>query len=63
MSVTSPIRPSTLSCGADLYSEYLRYWKTVIWMRKPCAAMKILWNYERIESLWHRGEVIIYVDH
>ncbi len=26
------------------------------------CALKILWYYERVENLWHRGEVIIAVD-
>ena len=48
---------------ADLHPEQLRYWKTVIWDEEAVArATKILWYYERIESLWQRGEVIICVD-
>jgi DDE superfamily endonuclease len=48
---------------ADLHPEQLRYWKTVIWDDEAVArATKTLWYYERIESLWQRGEVIICVD-
>jgi hypothetical protein len=48
---------------ADLHPEQMRYWKTVIWDEEAVArATKILWYYERIESLWQRGEVIICVD-
>ncbi len=44
-------------------SEQMRYWKTVIWDDEAVArATKILWYYERIESLWQRGEVIIGAD-
>lgn len=49
--------------AADLHPERLRYWKTVIWDEEAVArATKILWYYERIESLWPRGEVIICAD-
>jgi hypothetical protein len=48
---------------ADLHPERLRYWKTVIWDDEAVArTMKILWYYERIESLWQRGEVLICAD-
>lgn len=48
---------------ADLHPEQMRYWKTVIWDDEAVErATKILWYYERIESLWQRGEVIICVD-
>jgi hypothetical protein len=48
---------------ADLHPERMRYWKTVIWDEEAVArATKILWYYERIESLWRCGEVIICVD-
>ena len=48
---------------ADLQPHRFRYWKTTIWDDEAVArALKILWYYERIDSLWQRGEVIICVD-
>jgi len=48
---------------ADLQSHRFRFWKTTIWDDAAVArALKILWYYERIESLWQRGEVIICAD-
>lgn len=48
---------------ADLQSHRVRYWKTTIWDDHAVErALKILWYYERIDSLWQRGEVIICVD-
>jgi DDE superfamily endonuclease len=35
-------------------------WKTTIWDEEAVArALKILWYYERVESLWQRGEVLL----
>jgi hypothetical protein len=49
--------------AADLHPERLRSWKTVIWDEKAVArTTKILWYYERIESLWRRGEVVLCLD-
>ena len=49
--------------AADLHPERLRYWKTVIWDEEAVArTTKILWYYERIESLWQRGEVVLCAD-
>jgi len=49
--------------AADLHPERLRYWKTVIWDEEAVArATKTLWYYERIESLWQRGEVVLCAD-
>ncbi len=49
--------------GADLQPHRFRYWKTVVWDDEAVErALKILWYYERVESLWQRGEVIIGVD-
>jgi hypothetical protein len=48
---------------AKLQPHRFRYWKTTIWDDEAVArALKILWYYERIDSLWQRGEVIICVD-
>jgi DDE superfamily endonuclease len=48
---------------ADLQPHRFRYWKTAIWDDEAVArALKILWYYERIDSLWQRGEVIICLD-
>lgn len=48
---------------ADLQPHQSRSWKTTLWDEEAVArALKILWYYERIESLWHRGEVILAVD-
>jgi hypothetical protein len=49
--------------AADLHPERFRYWKTTIWDDEAVErALKILWYYERIDSLWQRGEVILCVD-
>ena len=48
---------------ADLQPHRFRYWKTTVWDDDAVErALKILWYYERIESLWQRGEVIICAD-
>jgi hypothetical protein len=48
---------------ADLQPHRSRSWKTTIWDDEAVErALKILWYYERIESLWQRGEVIICAD-
>jgi len=48
---------------ADLQLHGFRYWKTTIWDDEAVErALKILWYYERIESLWHKGEVVLGVD-
>src|SRR4030065_1355826 len=40
-----------------------RFWKTTVWDDEAVArALKILWYYERIESLWQRGEVLLAAD-
>jgi len=49
--------------AADLQPHRLRYWKTTVWDDVAVErALKILWYYERIESLWRRGEVILCAD-
>ena len=48
---------------ADLQLHRSRFWKTTVWDDEAVArALKILWYYERIESLWQRGEVLICLD-
>ena len=48
---------------ADLQPHRTRFWKTAVWDDEAVArAMKILWYYERTESLWCRGEVLLCVD-
>ncbi len=48
---------------ADLQPHRSRFWKTTVWDDEAVArALKILWYYERIESLWERGEVLICLD-
>lgn len=48
---------------AHLHPHRFRYWKTTIWNDEAVErALKILWYYERIDSLWQRGEVIICLD-
>jgi len=50
-------------CEADLQPHRFRSWKTTLWDNEAVErALKILWYYERIESLWQRGEVIICAD-
>ncbi len=50
-------------CAADLQPHRFRYWKTTVWDDEAVErALKILWYYERIDSLWQRGEVIICAD-
>lgn len=53
----------TILQEADLQPHRFRYWKTTVWDDEAIErASKILWYYERIESLWQRGEVLIGVD-
>ena len=48
---------------ADLRPAGFRYWKTTVWDETAIErALKILWYYERVESLWQRGDVILAVD-
>ena len=60
------IDPTTVGAilrEADLHPQRFRYWKTTIWDDEAIArALKILWYYERIESLWQRDDVILAVD-
>ena len=48
---------------ADLQPHRFRWWKTTIWTEEAIArARKILWYYERVDSLWQRGEVVLAID-
>lgn len=48
---------------ADLHPHRFRYWKSTIWDDLAVErALKILWYYERIDSLWHRGEIVLCLD-
>ena len=48
---------------ADLHPQRFRYWKTTVWDEDAVErALKILWYYQRIASLWQRGEVVLAVD-
>ena len=48
---------------ADLQLHGFRYWKTTIWDEEAVErALKILWYYERIESLWEKREVVLGLD-
>src|SRR3970040_1602076 len=48
---------------ADLHPHRFRYWKTTIWDDEAVArTLKILWYYERIESLGQKREVLLAVD-
>jgi hypothetical protein len=48
---------------ADLHPDRFRWWKTTVWDDEAVArALKILWYYERIESLWHKREVLLALD-
>jgi hypothetical protein len=48
---------------ADLQLHRSRSWKTTVWDEEAVArTLRILWYYERIESLWRRGEVVLAVD-
>lgn len=60
------IHPTTVGDilrAADLQPHRSCFWKTTIGDDKAVErALKILWYYERIESLWQRGEVLICLD-
>jgi hypothetical protein len=60
------IHPTTVGDilrAVDLQPHRFRFWKTTVWDDEAVErALKILWYYERIESLWQRGEVIICAD-
>jgi hypothetical protein len=46
-----------------LQPHRFRYWKTTVWDDEAVErALKILWYYERIDSLWQRGEVLLCAD-
>lgn len=48
---------------ADLQLHRSRTWKTTLWDEEAVArTLRILWYYERTESLWRRGEVVLAVD-
>lgn len=48
---------------ADLHPHLFRSWKTTIWDDEAVErALKILWYYERIESLWQEREVVLGLD-
>ena len=52
-----------LRWGRCLQPHLWRSWKTTVWDDEAVArATKILWYYERIEGLWHRGEVVLALD-
>ena len=49
--------------AADLRLPLFRFWKTTVWDDEAVArALKILCYYERIESFWQRGEVLLAAD-
>lgn len=49
--------------AADIQPHRSRTWKTTIWDEEAVArTLRILWYYERIASLWRRGEVVVAVD-
>jgi hypothetical protein len=53
----------TILREADLPAHRSRSWKTTVWDEEAVArTLRILWYYERIESLWRRGEVVLAVD-
>ncbi len=66
LEIVSSIDHSTISeilSAADLQPHRFRYWKTTVWDDEAIArSVKILWYYERIESLWQRGEVVMALD-
>lgn len=48
---------------AHLQPHRFCYWKTTIWDDVAVErALKILWYYERIDSLWQRGEIVLCLD-
>lgn len=48
---------------ANLRPASFRYWKTTIWDEAAVErALRILWYYERVESLWQHGDVLLAVD-
>lgn len=64
--LVSAIHPTTVGDilhEAKLPLHLWRFWKTTIWDEEAVArTLRILWYYERIESLWRRGEVVLAVD-
>ena len=49
--------------AAKLRLPLFRFLKTTVWDDDAIArALKILWYYERVESLWQRGEVLLAAD-
>lgn len=59
----SHVAVSDILREAHLQLHGFRYWKTTIWDDEAVErALKILWYYERIESLWQKREVVLGVD-
>jgi len=51
---------SDILAAADLRPHLFRFWKTTVWDDEAVErALRILWYYERTESLWQRGEVLL----
>ncbi|HJS20479.1 MAG TPA: hypothetical protein VJ785_17145, partial [Anaerolineales bacterium] len=49
--------------AAKMRLPLFRFWKTPVWDDEAVArALKILWEYERVESLGQRGEVVLAAD-
>ena len=52
-----------LRWGRCIQPHRSRTWKTTIWDEEAVArTLRILWYYERIASLWRRGEVVVAID-
>jgi len=59
----APVTIGQILHEADLPIHQWRWWKTTIWDEEAVnRAVKILWYYERFDSLWQRGEVVLALD-
>jgi transposase len=58
-----PVTVGRILQSADIKPHLSRYWKTTVWDDEAVQrALKIIWYYERIESLWAKGQVLVAVD-
>ena len=59
----APVTIGQILHEAGLPIHQWRWWKTTIWDEEAVnRAIQILWYYERIDSLWQRGEVVLALD-
>jgi DDE superfamily endonuclease len=60
------VHPTTIGAllkEADLHPQHMRWWKNTVWDDEAVErCLRILWYYERIESFWQQGELLLALD-